>query len=131
MAFGEGLRAADDVQEIGVIRAGGRIEYATPRADEVLRGHCAAIGPFHAFAEVEEIRFAIRRHIPTLRHAGLRLTILIVTTKALKQRESDAQTDVIGCERGIDGLRLRALDEDEVRARLLRPTGGQQAAEDE
>ena len=131
-AFGEGARAADDMQQAGVIGAGLGRQHAPPGVDEIPGDHGRAVAPGRAGAQVEGVGLAILGDVPALGHAGLGAAVFIDAAEAFEERGRDAHRHLIGGERGVQRLRLGTLQEHQVGARLPLPAGDeQQRAEEE
>ena len=116
LAFIEGLRVLQVVELRGVLARGLGRERAAPRVNEIAGGDRLAIAPDGVRPQVEGVVQAVRRHLPALRDAGAGLALLVESGEPLVNGVADAAGGLRRDHRGIEHLRLGAVDQDQLRA---------------
>ena len=85
----EGLRALDDVEEIGVVGGEGRGEDPPPGIHAVLGGERLAVGPLQSGAEMESVDEAVGGNFPALGERRFRVRGRIAAHQRLEKRGDD------------------------------------------
>ena len=113
----EALPVLEVVELVGVLGGVFGGEDAPPCVDEIGRGDALAVGPAGVAAEVEGVTGAIGRNFPAFGDAGDGFASAVEGRQALEEGVGDAHVDLCDDQRGVERFDLRAVGEDEVRAR--------------
>jgi hypothetical protein len=95
-----------------------------------VRGDGVAIAPLSVGAQVKGVVLFVFSDSPSLSHAGAGNTRFIDAAESLKQGRRDAHADLIRDDRGVKGLGLSTVDEDEVGAVTHPPAGSKKEAQE-
>ena len=114
------------IELVGVLGGGLGGEGAAPCVAEIGGGYGSAVAPAGVGTEVEGVDAGIRGDVPGLCDAGDDLAVLVEGGEALEEGVGDAALWLAGDDRGVEGLGLRAVEEDEVRAVAGALAGGEE-----
>ena len=110
---------------VGVLGGGLGGEGAAPCVAEIGGGDGSAVAPAGVGAQVEGVDAGVRGDFPGLGDAGDDLAVLVEGGEALEEGVGDAALGLAGDDRGVEGFRLGAVEEDEVCAVAGALAGGE------